>query len=1063
MSGKDKDKKANILFGGLGKSNKEKKKQPTTPRPQSEDFTDQIQDVENIINLTDDEVVMQFEKMLDDLNLSEEKKEPLRKKSIKIKKDMLLMQTREKVSKYGKSRWDSPADYINYLSNWDVSLVKLFQCMESLRIALTNNPVSWVQEFGSNGLERVLLLLNSCYGKDNKFDKIQHECIKCLKAIMNNTVGLKQMFQHKDSLIILARSINSPQQGIVMDVVKILAAISLIPPDGHEKVLEAITVNGELEGKERFAPIIQGLKAKDNDGLRVACIQLINALLSSPDDLDFRLHLRNEFMRSGLVDVLENLQGEEGKNQELSIQLKVFQDHKEEDFDEFSQRYDNVRLEFDDPVECFELIKQTVLETSAEPYFLSILQHLLCIRDDVTVRPAYYKLIEECISQIVLHKSGVDPDFRHTKRFKIDVEPLIENLIEKSKLEEVRATGELTKKLEEALTAKEEFEAKLAQAEIRLKEYESGKIPVPSSSLPESSIIPPPPPPPPPPICGFGNIPPPPGSGTIPPPPPPPPPPPGSGSIPPPPPPPPPGSGSIPPPPPPPPFLPGVPAPPPMPISCAERKLPYNLQPKQKYELDTQIKRINWDPIDLQKLTEKAFWVKVQEEKLASEDIFDEISCRFSSVPRIRNDEKPKDKKPAKKIKELKVLDAKSAQNLMILLGSVKMSAEEMKDYIITMNEDHITEAMLQQLIRYMPEPDQLKRLEKFGDQFNELAEAEQFAITLGSIKRLVPRLKSLSFKLKYSELVQDIKPDVVAATAACEEVKNSKKFSRILELVLLIGNYMNSGSRKGQAFGFQINFLTKIKNTKSSDGKTTLMHFLAQIVENKYPEILNFAEELMHVDHAARVSPNQLQTNLNHIKKSIRELDTDLKNFRPQNENDKFSTVMTSFVSQASTQYEVLENMFKKMEKLYEELAEFYVFDTKKYSLDDFFSDIKLFKDMFQEAYKDNVKAREIEEKIRRAKEAKEKAEKEKQERLAKKKQLVDISSGEDQEGVMDSLLEALKTGSAFSHKPRKKAPRAAGAERRAQLSRSRSRNNILAQHSNRENVRINFDGRER
>lgn len=40
-------------------------------------------------------------------------------------------------------------------------------------------------------------------------------------------------------------------------------------------------------------------------------------------------------------------------------------------------------------------------------------------------RSQYYKLIEECISQIVLHKNGVDPDFRHTKRFDIDVEPLL--------------------------------------------------------------------------------------------------------------------------------------------------------------------------------------------------------------------------------------------------------------------------------------------------------------------------------------------------------------------------------------------------------------------------------------------------------------------------------------------------------------------------------------------------------------------------------------------------------------------------------------------------------------
>lgn len=64
---------------------------------------------------------------------------------------------------------------------------------------------------------------------------------------------------------------------------------------------------------------------------------------------------------------------------------------------------------------------------------------------------------------------------------------------------------------------------------------------------------------------------------------------------------------------------------------------------------------------------------------------------------------------------------------------------------------------------------------------------------------------------LRYEELVQDIKPDIVASTAACEEVKSSKKFARILELILLLGNYMNSGSKNGQAFGFEISFLTKV------------------------------------------------------------------------------------------------------------------------------------------------------------------------------------------------------------------------------------------------------------
>ena len=51
----------------------------------------------------------------------------------------------------------------------------------------------------------------------------------------------------------------------------------------------------------------------------------------------------------------------------------------------------------------------------------------------------------------------------------------------------------------------------------------------------------------------------------------------------------------------------------------------------------------------------------------------------------------------------------------------------------------------------------------------------------------------------------------VVNATAACREVKTSPKFSKFLELVLLMGNYMNAGSRNEGSMGFEMNYLTKV------------------------------------------------------------------------------------------------------------------------------------------------------------------------------------------------------------------------------------------------------------
>ena len=41
---------------------------------------------------------------------------------------------------------------------------------------------------------------------------------------------------------------------------------------------------------------------------------------------------------------------------------------------------------------------------------------------------------------------------------------------------------------------------------------------------------------------------------------------------------------------------------------------------------------------------------------------------------------------------------------------------------------------------------------------------------------------------------------------------------------------------------------------------------------------------------------------------------------------------------------------MATKMETLYAELAEYFVFDKQKYTLEEFFSDIKTFKDLFKQ-----------------------------------------------------------------------------------------------------------------
>ena len=84
-----------------------------------------------------------------------------------------------------------------------------------------------------------------------------------------------------------------------------MAASCLIPPNGHQKVLKAFTdvarkLNRGVSGSERFRPIIDGLLfGEENYKMKIGCMMLANAIVSTPGSLDFRMHLRNELIREG--------------------------------------------------------------------------------------------------------------------------------------------------------------------------------------------------------------------------------------------------------------------------------------------------------------------------------------------------------------------------------------------------------------------------------------------------------------------------------------------------------------------------------------------------------------------------------------------------------------------------------------------------------------------------------------------------------------------------------------------------------------------------------------------
>ncbi|KRX69037.1 Protein diaphanous -like protein 3 [Trichinella sp. T9] len=870
----------------------------------------------DIDSLSSKELDLIFEDMLNDMNLSEAKKAPLRTASIEQKRVMILQKIRtDQTLRGAKVKCDDPGDYIRILSASEDNSPKLVRILQSLRVSLSNNPVSWIEKFGTRGLNLLLNILQ--WVSENPLVeassmRIQHECIKCLRAFMNNNYGLRQIMEHNQSCEILVQSLNVVNQSSTIDAVKLLAAICVMPSpnstiqSGHEKVLNALSSYAEHSEIRRFVPIVQGLGVAANPALQNAFMQLVNAIITIADDLDYRMHLRNEFMRTGMTDVLEIMECSE--NEDLKLQVKIFTENRDADLDELFQRHENLRIEMDSPRKCYEALEHSLRNSPTSYYFLSILQHLLFIRDDdVELRTSYYKLLDDVISSVVLHKSGYEVDVHNQKRLALNIEDLLEKVTEHQKhdLDSIGsssdrlASEDMKVKFEAVVTENQELEAKLTQLASKIEEYKNET---------------------------------------------------------------------------------------------------FNLR----------------QHVDPSQMIESSFWAKTEEERFKSKTFFHHLEEHFSTASTANGNLTSFQKKTIKKVKEAKVLPPNAVKTLEIIHGSTKMSAAEFRDALLELDESKLTENILERFWKIFSEPELVSNLKSIQGEFNDLAGVEQFAITLTSIRALSVRLQCMCFKKKFSELIADIKPSIVAVTAACDEIKTSKGFGLFLEYVLLAGNYMNSCGKNTLAYGFLFSILSKLREVKSIRQDVTLMHVLYEIFSKSFPEYAKFTDDFIHLNKAAEVKTEIVQQGINQMKNNITVLENSLKNYNRQAENDNYVEVMSSFLTVAREQFQLLETMHKKMQDVCRSLLKYFSFDSKTYPVDQCLADLRDFKVAYEKTAKEIAFAKEKENRIRLAEEARALKEKEMQERKQQKMKLIEMTRG-DQEGVMDSLLEALSSGKAF------------------------------------------------
>jgi hypothetical protein len=576
------------------------------------------------------------------------------------------------------------------------------------------------------------------------------------------------------------------------------------------------------------------------------------------------------------------------------------------------------------------------------------------LQDDV-MTSSYYRAIKRDLDQLLSEKDS-RPASRAASRAGSVSRPGSRNAsrhdASPARLPDGKTAEQVVKEaLEDTSLSRDEFNARLEQVlkgkaeleELLVEEYDDGDtvvdedeqsemesitdavnamnisdvpngIPV-APPLPGSNVPPPPPmpgvplAPPPPPMPGVPMAPPPPPMPGVPMAPPPPPMP---GMAPGPPPPPPlPGMAPGPPPPPP---MPGMGGPPPPPMPGMPGTLPAAPRLKAKAKL-------HWEEIKEASMIHSTIW-SIQLNKKLNVKKFEELFCIMPSAPVVKKVEKKKESGV------VNLLDLRRANNISIGMSRFtrkNLSPADLRRKLVAMDSEMTTDDLLG-LENLMPTPEERQQLDaylvqnrKTDAKGEKLGPAEKFQLEMTRDANFMHYLACNLFKSTHLTECGQIEEALELFRKTCVEVRECKPLQSVLAVARDVGNLTNHeyGSGWGKrALGIKVDGLSRLREVKGGDGKTTLMNF---VVEHAAKEMDNLE---LDVAKAKGIPVKDVVLQYNNLSSSLDKL----KNYRykKSEDADEFQKRADPLLREASHRIAALTDLLIETHKEWSNTAKY-------------------------------------------------------------------------------------------------------------------------------------------
>jgi len=199
------------------------------------------------------------------------------------------------------------------------------------------------------------------------------------------------------------------------------------------------------------------------------------------------------------------------------------------------------------------------------------------------------------------------------------------------------------------------------------------------------------------------------------------------------------------------------------------------------------------------------------------------------------------------------LLDHQRAHTTEIILSKIKQDFDVVLQVVREMRFDRISPECVESIRQLMPTSDERARFEAFqGAECSLATKADRFFSKLVRVPRLQSKLEALWFVFQIETTSTEIDLASRGVIRASTDIRKSSRLKTLLGAVVDLGNALNGTERGGRKTrGIRLDQIGKLRDTRSFDGKTTLLHFLISQIEQCDPGALDVASELGSLDEA--------------------------------------------------------------------------------------------------------------------------------------------------------------------------------------------------------------------